>query len=361
MRDFFSYFCGVDAALINSCSEDDKNRYLALGIMVFLLFILALVFSGYALTFILIQVAKHSLFQRFLEYGFAFSLSLCWAFIVLNFYRLIIGSTGVGDGTSQVTLTELLTFIPKLVITIVMASVVCVPMTIWVLRSEIEHLPSEIQLSQINTFNKQIEAEYSGKLLELYVKQVGIKKQLEENILKKNALESNLIDTKTIEAKATLDKFDTTRRELNADLALVNIPIKKMRGDILRLEEANSTEIINSTTLVADLGRVLYRHKPLFIFMSFFLMFIHIFPLFVRMIWVKGSYEFSVEFQEDIVMKKFGIIKNYRKFKDGYVSKFTIPELILSKEKEKHFKSRRKSISKFIEWRRTTRKSFKDS
>ena len=361
MRNFFYFFCGVDVYLIGDCSEDEQNRYLALGVTVFLLSCLAIIFSSYALTTILVSVAKGALPQRVLEYTFAFALSLCWTFIVMNFYRLIISATGIGDGTSKITFAEFFTFIPKLVITVAMALVICVPMTIWILKSEIEHLPSQIQRTQINEFNKQVEAENSDKLLDFYIKQAEVRKQIELNKLQKNTLENNLIDNKTADTKASLEKFAVSDRQMNEELTSIDIAIKNIRMNVSRVEESNSTALINSTTLIADLGRVLDRHKPLFIFTTFFMMLIHMLPLFVRTIWVKGSYEFIVLFQEDIVLKKYGIVKNYKKFKEGYVAKFSIPELILSKEKEKHFKTRKQSILMLSDWKRRGIKLLKGS
>lgn len=312
---------------------------------------MALIFSGYALVFILLPVDSHLSIQTLPRYASAWALSACWACIVLNFYRLIISSTGVGDGTSEITLTEALSFIPKFVITLAMAAVVSVPMTIWILKSEIVHIPSVIQVDQINKLNSQVDKVYAEKLLDLYIKKIDTERRIEEASTNQKEFEQHLIDPKADDVKAALEKSKQIEDALKSELTSITFSISELRNTISQSKQLNSNSIINSTTLIGDLKRVLDKHKPLFIFTSILLILSHAFPLFIRMMWNKGAYEFSVDFQEEITTKKYGILRDYRKFKDGYVSKYVVPEQILLSERSKHLNARRQSISKFKDWR----------
>ena len=77
---------------------------------------------------------------------------------------------------------------------------------------------------------------------------------------------------------------------------------------------------------------------------------IHIFPILIRVIWNKGLYEYKVDLQNTIVLKKCGIVKNSHLIENVWKDRFTVPERILSFVRNRHRQSRKNSDDKLSAW-----------
>lgn len=326
LNQFFYYFTGVDPSLICVCTEDDRRRYFTLGLELSILCLLNFVFVSYAISLILSSGLQTTILESIWISIFSISLAGCWTFVVLNFYRLVISSTGVGDGSSQISTIEFLSMIPKLIIAIMIAITTAVPMSVWILRSEIN------DISKLNSttesaalYKSSISEEYEQKLIPLYVEKLILAQNLEKTV-----------GDESVSVKNRMHQLDN------------NI-------DLLRSEEFNKfnefqKNFRSSATLVNSAVRVIDLHGVFFTIVILFMILIHIIPLFLRANWVKGAYEYLVAFQEDIVLKKYGISKSHVKFYDKHIPKYAIPEMILNSEKSKHQRTRALLIEKLRDW-----------
>lgn len=344
----FIIMAGVDSQLIES-NPLDEMKYSRLGFMVFIITLLATIFSIYALIYVLLpQVSQHS--DNALNYIVALFIGGLWAYIVFNFYRLVISSTGTGEDTINLTLTELIPLIPKLVMAIMMALVIAVPMTVWLLQGEIKDTISTSQIRAIATFNANLDHHYAEDLDDLYFKQIML-------IEKTDSLSIRLAEMKKIAKLHTVKGEENMLAEMQSELDLASNNIKQVEQSILSLRERidsakkkNAELVAESRSLFSDFDKVLDQHKFTFVLISVLMLLIHIFPILIRVIWNKGLYEYKVDLQNTIVLKKYGIVKNSHLIEKEWKDRFTVPEKMLSFVRNQHIQSRKNSDDRLSAW-----------
>jgi hypothetical protein len=344
----FLKMAGVDPQLIES-NPVDEMKYNRLGLVVFIIMLLATIFSIYALIYVLMPLSSQSS-DNTLNYVVALCIGGLWTFIVFNFYQLVISSTGIGEGTVNLTLTELIPLIPKLIMAIMMAMVIAVPMTVWLLQSEIKDTISTPQLNAIAAFNANLDQHYAEDLESLYFKQVMLAEKTE-------SLTIRLAEMKKMAKLHPVKGEEKSIAEMQSELDLGVSNVKQLQANILAVRERialakkkNAVIVANSRSLFSDFDKVLGQHKFSFVLISALLLLIHMFPILIRAIWNKGLYEYKVELQNLIVLKKYGIVSKWRLVENEWIDRFTIPEKMLSYVKSKHIKSRRNNDEKLTAW-----------
>jgi hypothetical protein len=362
---FLCAFAGADLQIIDKCPRFDRIRYSSLGFIILIITILAFIFSSYAMIHIFMPRGSLSVMEGISNYVFAIAIGVCWSFIVFNFYQLLAASTGIGDGSAKLTLDEIISVTPKLFITFIFGLALSSPINVWLLHEEISQVTTENQLKSIAIFNMNLNKRYSDNLDKLYNKQVEFGGNIYELSTRLADMKKNLIVNSTVQKRKrgfSANEFEYEKNKIieieselianKQNLSNAKVQTAKLRGEIIKIKNEHELDVSNSASLHSNLDKVLERHRPLYILSSIFIIAIHFLPIFIRIIWVKGPYEYMVNFQNTIVIKKYGIVPRARKIGIEWLERFTIAEKILQHTREHHFESRRDLDNKLNSWYR---------
>lgn len=279
---FFYIFAGIDPQLIESCPFEEKVRNFAIGFLVFLISSMGMLSVSYAcLKFVEIN-AKDTWLSIFLTYILCLFLGLVWFLIISNIYRACLTIAGIGDGTSKITKNEFVNSIPQFILLIFLGYCLSAPMTVLLLNKEI------LNVSSTNDIDR------------LHVR------------------EQNL-------TSARIDDFDFTKQTIDSEMDVSRLSDYE---DLNQKQAAYKKKYSHS--FVGILIKCYSQHVFLSLVILIFSIFLYLVPLILRMMWVKGHYEYKVEFQNRLVLEKNGIYPDYYLVKynreDYYQDKFLASE-----------------------------------
>lgn len=281
---FFYIFAGIDSQLIKTCPLQERVRNFGIGFLVFLLSFLGLVSVSYACSKFIQINAKDTFFSLLLTYSLCLFLGLVWFLIVSNMYRACLTISGIGDGTSKITKDEFVNAIPQFILLVFLGYCLSAPITVLLLNKDIVNIGSTIDIDR------------------LYVKEKSLMKD------KINEVDFSAKQNPVHSAENILQNVEY--RELN-------------RGQELYIKKY-------SHSFISTLVKCYDQHLFLCLVILISSIFLYLIPLVLRMIWVKGSYEYKVDFQNRLVLEKHGIYPDYYLVKyngnDYYQDKFLTPE-----------------------------------
>lgn len=260
---FFYIFAGVDSQLIQSCPVEERVRNIAIGFVVFLISAMGFLSISYACVMFVEINAKDTLFSILLTYFLCIFLGLVWFLIISNIYRACLTISGIGDGTSKITKNELLNAIPQFILLIFLGYCLSAPMTVLLLNKELLNISSTSDIDR------------------LYLR------------------EKNLTNSR-------IDNFDFNIESIkNKQPELMPVAYK----DLNKKQEMYNKK--NSHSFVGILIKCYSQHTVLSLVILFFTIFLYLIPIILRMMWVKGHYEYKVDFQNRLVLEKYGIYPDY--------------------------------------------------
>ena len=113
----FLWFCaGADGKLLARCPASDWVKYQGIGGIVLATTVLAFVSAAYAFYTVFSPKTQTAL-EATIHVGTTLASTvagLLWALVIFNIDRFIVSSTGKGDGSERITLTEFLQSMPRL-------------------------------------------------------------------------------------------------------------------------------------------------------------------------------------------------------------------------------------------------------
>ena len=294
-------FAGADKQILDICPENDKIKNAALGFIIFILSLITGISLIISLTFIFGPFTEQVIFKKIFYYLFYVFVGCVWFMIVANLFRLLISATGFGDGTSDITLDEIKNNIFKICASVVLSICVSVPIIATLLHKEIVNYNSPIFEQKKNDVFAKIDKFNASELSNLYRSLASIDKNIEP-----------------------------TERVLNIkkEIKLKRQDIANQKSDFLVRSRAEM-----NVSLIHEAREAFSMHT--FLVTSIFLFFGVIFtlPIFLRMIWVKGCYEYLCEFQNNLVLAKYGIhpqVKIYKENIEFIQKRYSIPTKILN-------------------------------
>lgn len=335
--DFLCNVAGADVELLKQCPETDRWKIAALGSAVLSIAIIAWLSFTAALIFIF-QATGYPFFQRVLTYIVFLSIGFIWLLVIFNMYRLIISANGYGDGTSEITQRELIDNLFKIVMGIFLAVCISIPINTVLLHKEIISKLNTLQDEKIASLRKDIDEKYEDDLDNLYRSLASSTIQYEKI---KNLARSNHQYQYVANQIATLKK----------DITLV-----RKKVDREKLEATVKVEKSLRLSLIEETKQAFILHKAISISVMIFTIVLCLGPIFLRMVWVKGVYEYICEFQDKLVLAKYGVHPEIEIFKNGeqvIQESYAVPQLILSQVVNKLEKEKAKSALKLkIEYKK---------
>jgi hypothetical protein len=327
---------GGDRYLLERATYSDQIKYMCLGGIVFATGALAGIAGGYA--FYTIFEPRGSAIDNPIDLQticIAFFFGIVWGLMIFNIDRFIVTSTGKGDGTEAITIGELKSALPRILMGMIIAMTISKPVEIRMFKTEIDIKLREKQLEQQAEYQKKVDKTYADreKLLTAEFGTIAQERNaLNERIkLAEQAYTDNLMGKgEKVPAgngplsralKSQLDdltnQLATFDEQNGKDLAELN-----KRKDILRIEKdkarADNTKIANG--LDGLLERIKIAHEVAGFWISLFItllfMAIELTPIFFKLMLTKTTYDYLAENRDELIKAEYGIEVKYDYYKD---------------------------------------------
>jgi hypothetical protein len=127
------FAAGADATILQRCPHSDRVKYQGLGGIVWATGILAFIAMTFGISVIFFKNEPVS----FKSVAVPMLIGLIWGAIIFNLDRFIISSTGKGDGSEKITLSELINALPRILMACVIALSISAPLEIKLFDDEI--------------------------------------------------------------------------------------------------------------------------------------------------------------------------------------------------------------------------------
>lgn len=327
---------GGDRYLLERATYSDQVKYMCLGGIVFATGALAGIAGGYA--FYTIFEPRGSAIDNPVDIQticIALFFGIVWGLMIFNIDRFIVTSTGKGDGTEAITIGELKSALPRILMGMIIAMTISKPVEIRMFKTEIDIKLREKQLEQQAEYQKKVDKTYADREKLLTAEFGDIAKDrnaLNERIkVAEQAYTDNLMGkAKGIVggngplSKALKSQLDDLTNQLTTfdnqngkDLAELN-----KRKDFLRIEKdkarSDNTKIANG--LDGLLERIKIAHEVAGFWISLFItllfMAIELTPIFFKLMLTKTTYDYLAENRDELIKAEYGIEVKYDYYKD---------------------------------------------
>lgn len=327
---------GGDRYLLERATYSDQVKYMCLGGIVFATGALAGIAGGYA--FYTIFEPRGSAIDNPVDLQticIALFFGIVWGLMIFNIDRFIVTSTGKGDGTEAITIGELKSALPRILMGMIIAMTISKPVEIRMFKTEIDIKLREKQLEQQAEYQKKVDKTYADREKLLTAEFGNIAKDrnaLNERIkVAEQAYTDNLMGKgEKVPAgngplsKALKSQLDDLSNQLKTfdnqngkDLAELN-----KRKDFLRIEKdkarSDNTKIANG--LDGLLERIKIAHEVAGFWISLFItllfMAIELTPIFFKLMLTKTTYDYLAENRDELIKAEYGIEVKYDYYKD---------------------------------------------
>lgn len=327
---------GGDRYLLERATYSDQIKYMCLGGIVFATGALAGIAGGYA--FYTIFEPRGSAIDNPIDLQticIALFFGIVWGLMIFNIDRFIVTSTGKGDGTEAITMGELKSALPRILMGMIIAMTISKPVEIRMFKTEIDIKLREKQLEQQVEYQKKVDKTYTEREKAITAEFGDIAKDrnaLNERIrVAEQAYTDNLMGKgEKVPAgngplsKALKSQLDDLSNQLKTfdnqngkDLAELN-----KRKDFLRIEKdkarSDNTKIANG--LDGLLERIKIAHEVAGFWISLFItllfMAIELTPIFFKLMLTKTTYDYLAENRDELIKAEYGIEVKYDYYKD---------------------------------------------
>lgn len=267
VKSFVYGAAGVDTQLVYDCPLHERRRNLFIGLLVLLVSFLSFISVIYTVYSILDASGIDHNYSYYLNIGTASLMGFVWFLVVFNIYRACLTISGIGDGTSKITWGEFKNAIPQMFMAIVLALSLGAPLNILLLHREVNHVVTSSDIDRLmQNEDSQIKSKI-GELIESHMSEFPDSPQM-------------LSESKVF-------------KELND----------------------NQDELLeqSSQSFMGLLEKIFKQHPLLSILIFIVSIHLYLIPIILRMVWVKGVYEYKVEFQNNISLESNGIYQDYYK------------------------------------------------
>lgn len=325
----FLWSCaGGDRYLLERSTYSDQVKYMCLGGIVLATGVMAGIAGGYAFYTIFeprgsaidnpidIVTVVESLFFGFI-----------WGLMIYNIDRFIVTSTGKGDGTEAITIGELKSALPRIIMGMIIAMTISKPVEIRMFKTEIDIKLREKQIEQQAQYIKKIEANFKGELEKKDKEIRKIEGDLFSKIERHKELEKQYIEEARIitvgpRAKAIKEQMDKVEREIqNVERNPDYIRLKNEKNKILRRLEL---ALMDSNKVADNLDGLLERIKIahevagfwISLFITLLFMAIELTPIFFKLMLTKTTYDYLAENRDELLKANHGIEVKYDYYTD---------------------------------------------
>ena len=349
---------GADRYILERSTFSDHIKYACLGGIVVATGLMAALAGGYAFYIIFGQQTANlaqgteatieAASSQTLSIIFSLVFGLIWGLIIFNIDRFIVASTGKGDGSEAITLSEIKTAIPRILMGIIIAITISKPVELRMFQQEIEVELNSKRIKEVDKQKKEVTKLYEGDL-ELIQEEVT---RLREDINRYQIIRQEKLNIFNEEmngsgsvagqgygprAKKKEKELELAKREYdsvrNINLAKIDIQsIKFSKTDSIMKKKIASAEISANSLdglmarlkIVDDLargkdedGNVNEDATPwIIIFITLLFMAIELTPIFFKMMLIKSPYDYLEDNIKALQRAELGIEVKYDYYED---------------------------------------------
>jgi hypothetical protein len=369
------YSAGADAQLLERCPESDRVKYQGIGGVVLTTGVLGFISGSYAFYSVFGPRSESAIAAEPLD-GRALWMALAagavWAAIIYNLDRLIVSSTGKGDGTERLTWKELAGALPRILMAILFAIVLSAPLELRILKPEIDSALAGEQKEYERELNEKSELVFEGQKRELLAKRdaaqarldqrpVEFEKRRQEILKQRQALEmeaEGLSGSRKAgrgpayqDKSANLDRMQKELDEWKTSVAAQDEPIRQdiaryvrdLEDIDARLKATRQQNADRAAHLDGLLKRIEISHKiggmvPWMI--TLLLLAIECGPILFKLMMSTGAYEYLSENQKRLSQARWGVEPREIPSRDGKTMQITAryhaAEALGTSEKARH-------------------------
>ena len=319
---------GGDKYLLERATYSDQIKYMCLGGIVFATGAMAGLAGGYA--FYTIFEPRGSAIDNPVHYPtilLALIFGTIWGLMIYNIDRFIVTSTGKGDGTEAITIGELKSALPRILMGMIIAMTISKPVEIRMFKTEIDIMLREKQIEQQAQYIKKIEANFKGEIDKKDVELKKIEGDLFSKIERHKDLEKQYIEEariitvgpRALAIKEQMKKVENEIRSVESNPEYIRLKNEK-EVILKRLESAlkDSNKVANN--LDGLLERIKIAHEVAGFWISLFItllfMAIELTPIFFKLMLTKTTYDYLAENRDELLKAEYGIEVQYDKYKD---------------------------------------------
>lgn len=327
---------GGDRYLLERATYSDQIKYMCLGGIVFATGALAGIAGGYA--FYTIFEPRGSAIENPVDLQtvcLSIFFGIIWGLMIFNIDRFIVTSTGKGDGTEAITIGELKSALPRIIMGMIIALTISKPVEIRMFKTEIDIKLREKQLEQQVEYQTKVDKTYADReklliadfgkietqradlLNRIKDYEIQYRKETAEGMGGRGQGEGPVARALKVQQgklEAELNRFD----EINK-VELTDLNNKKKT---LRLEKDNERN--NNTKIANGLDGLLERIKiahevagfTISLFITLLFMAIELTPIFFKLMLTKTTYDYLAENRDELIKAEYGIEVKYDYYKD---------------------------------------------
>ena len=128
---------------------------------------------------------------------FSLVFGLIWGLIIFNIDRFIVASTGKGDGSEAITLSEIKTAIPRILMGIIIAITISKPVELRMFQQEIEVELNSRRIKEVSKQKKEATKLYEGEFEQIQEEQIRLRADI-LSYLEKRDQRQNIYDAWTL-------------------------------------------------------------------------------------------------------------------------------------------------------------------
>jgi hypothetical protein len=349
---------GADRYILERSTYSDHIKFACLGGIVVATGLMAALAGGYAFYIIFGQQTANlaqgteatieAASSQTLSIIFSIVFGLIWGLIIFNIDRFIVASTGKGDGSEAITLSEIKTAIPRILMGIIIAITISKPVELRMFQQEIEVELNSRRIKEVSKQKKEVTKLYEVEFELIQEETTRLREDI-DSYMKKRDQRQNIYDTEISgegslrgrgigpiakEKKVALDiaikAYDSVR-----NINLVAIKIQEIKFS--EKDSIMQKEIANAETSAKSLDGLMARLKIvdelakgkdedgnvnedaipwIIIFITLLFMAIELTPIFFKMMLIKSPYDYLEDNIKSLQRADLGIEVKYDYYED---------------------------------------------
>lgn len=319
---------GGDRYLLERATYSDQIKYMCLGGIVFATGAMAGLAGGYA--FYTIFEPHGSAIENPIHVPTVFLalfFGIIWGLMIFNIDRFIVTSTGKGDGTEAITVGELKSALPRILMGMIIAMTISKPVEIRMFKTEIDIKLHEKQIEQKQIYINKIDSTFSKDIADK-------KKEIQTFIDRKMQLEKfcdtlkTRIDYQTANGgcKGKCNEYKNQLLNNQNEIKSIENNPDYVRGkkELLELGKDRDLKVSEGEKVANGLDGLLERIKIahevagfwISLFITLLFMAIELTPIFFKLMLTKTTYDYLAENRDELLKADYGIEVKYDYYKD---------------------------------------------
>jgi len=349
---------GADRYILERSTYSDHVKYACLGGIVVATGLMASLAGGYAFYIIFGQQAANlaqgteatieAASSPILAIVSSIVFGLIWGLIIFNIDRFIVASTGKGDGSEAITLSEIKTAIPRILMGIIIAITISKPVELRMFQQEIEVELNSRRIKEVGKQKREVSQLYEADLEQIQEEITRLRSDIDKyETIRQEKLDilNNEVDgsgsiagqgygpvakLKQQELELAKVEYDSVRNKNEAEIESQNIKFSEtdsiMKKEIANAEiSAKSFDGLMARLKIVDElakgkdedGNVNEDAIPwIIIFITLLFMAIELTPIFFKMMLIKSPYDYLEDNIKSLQRADLGIEVKYDYYED---------------------------------------------